>query len=770
ISTWEKGLVHLNPQDHTYFQYTKEDGLPSNDGVDIARGDDGVFWINTRIGPAKFDSKTSRISSLSLPKIRYNSGIFRASNNKIYLGSGNGLSSFSPEQLHGNPFPPQIDISALTISGEDYLSKKTNTPGLTLSHEQNDVTFKYIGLHFSNSKQNRYQYRLRPLDDAWINAGVERTVRYANLPPDSYTFQVKAASSDGIWSSENGSVQFTILPAWWSTWWAYAIYSGILALLVSMMYRFQLARKMAISERKRLKEINQLRNTLFTNITHEFRTPLTVIKGMADSIKSDIENRQLDDMEKSLEMIDRNSDGLLNLVNEMLDLAKIESGNMELELGQSDVVPFLKYVSESFNSLAEENQISLTIYSEIDSLMMDFDPNKLTSIVSNLLSNAIKFTPAEGKIIVHINEISDKDGEYLSVKIKDNGVGISQEELPHIFNRYFQADDSTIRKRGGTGIGLALTKELVGLMKGNISVKSTIDIGSEFIVKIPVTRNAPQSENEATGSVIRGLTVKGSIASEHSSQVASELPLLLIIEDNRDVAHYLETCLANKYETIHAANGITGIEMALEKIPDVVICDVMMPGKNGFEVCEILKTDERTDHIPIIILTAKVTLEDRLTGLSHGADAYLTKPFHKKELFIRLDQLVALRQKLISKIEREGFTTLLRKRTHDPKLLFLQKIEKLIHEDMDNAGFGSEDLAKKLLISESQLYRKIKAITGKSTAIFIRSIRLKFARNLLLTTNKTVSEVAYETGFNDPSWFSRAFKNEFGFSPSETIK
>ncbi|WP_452221515.1 ATP-binding protein [Lacinutrix salivirga] len=545
---------------------------------------------------------------------------------------------------------------------------------------------------------------------------------------------------------------------------------GLLVLLSAIAY-FLISRKIEASKRKRLQEINQLKNALFTNITHEFRTPLTVIKGMTDTVKSNFKNNKTEDIEKSLEMIERNSDNLLHLVNEMLDLSKIESGNMELQLVQSDVIPFLKYLSESFSSFAEENQINLTIYSEIDSLIMDFDGNKITSVISNLLYNAIKFTSEYGKIIVHINEVKQKDESYLFIKIKDSGIGIPKEELPNIFNRFYQTDASTIRKHEGTGIGLALTKELVELMQGTIKVNSTLDKGSEFSVMIPITRNAPKATEAQIDTIAISPVVKtSSKKTEQIHEANSELPLVLIIEDNMDVAHYLKTCLINKYETIHAVNGIEGIKMALEKIPDIIVCDVMMPEKDGFEVCETLKTDERSDHIPIIILTAKVTTEDRLTGLSHGADAYLAKPFNREELFTRLDQLVLLRKKLIHKIQDDGFNTLLKKRTEDPKLQFLKKVVKLIHKNISDSEFGSHELAKNLLISESQLYRKIKAITEKSTAVFIRSIRLQYAKELLLTNNKTVSEVAYEVGFNNPSWFSRAYKVEFGCSPSTASK
>jgi signal transduction histidine kinase/ligand-binding sensor domain-containing protein/DNA-binding NarL/FixJ family response regulator len=770
ISTWKKGLLHLNPADKAYDHYTKKKGLPSNDVVSIVPGENGIYWLNTRLGPAKFNVNSTKISSVGLPKIRYNRGILKASDGKIYLSANNGLSSFYPSEIDGNPYPPQLVISDLMVSDSSFLDGENRFNELTLTHDQNDISLKYIGLHFSDPENNEYKYKLGPMDSEWIKAGNLRSVRFPNLSPGIYNFQLKGSNSDGVWSDKIASLQFTITQPWWATWWSYVLYFVAIAFITYRIYHFQLSKKIAVSESKRLKEVNQFKNTLFTNITHEFRTPLTVIKGMADSIKSKLENEQYDNLDTSLEMIDRNSDGMLHLVNQMLDLAKLESGNIELQLVQADVIPFLKYVSESFSSYAEENQISLTIYSEIDSLVMDFDANKLTSIISNLLSNAIKFTPELGKIIVHINQVKAHDKDCLLIKVKDTGMGIAEEELSNIFSRFYQTDASSVRESGGTGIGLALTKELVGLMNGAIEAKSAIDKGSEFSVIIPVSKNASKSKIVQANNVPQSPILKAPKYPEPSSAVNAELPLALIIEDNLDVAHYLKTCLTNKYETMHAVNGIAGIELAFEKIPDIIICDVMMPGKDGFEVCETLKTDKRTDHIPIVILTAKVTVQDRITGLSHGADAYLAKPFNKEELFIRLDQLISIRTKLIRKIQQEGITGLLKKHKKNPKLQFLQKVEKLILDEIDNASFGSGELAKKLLISDSQLYRKVKAITGKSTAIFMRSIRLQKAKEILRITDKTVSEVAYETGFNDPSWFSRAYKDEFGFSPSETPK
>ncbi|MEO9894268.1 ATP-binding protein [Aurantibacter sp.] len=771
ISTWGKGLIRLNPLDKSYIQYTKKDGLPSNDGLYITKGDQGIYWVNTKVGPAKFDIKTGEISAVGLPKAYYHTGIMLASDDQLYVGGVNGLYSFHPSQVQGNPNPPQVTISDLLISEENFLINKNEYDALNFMHNQNDISFKYIGLHYSNPEKNSYQYKLAPLDDEWINAGNERAVRFANLASGTYNFQVKASNSDGVWSDKTKSIQFTIKPPWWTTWWAYLIYAGIAVAIADRFYRFQLSKKLAISESNNLREVSQLKNSLYTNITHEFRTPLTVIKGMTDAIKSDLQNKKPEGVQNSLEMIERNSNNLLHLVNEMLDLSKIESGNMELQLVQSNVIPFIKYLGESFSSFAQENEINLTIYSEIDSLLMDFDGKKLTSILANLLSNAIKFTEEQGKIIVHINKINQKDQSYLSIKIKDNGIGIASHELPNIFNRFYQVDASTVRKNEGTGIGLALTKELVELMNGTIKVKSTLGKGTEFSVRIPVTNNASTTSQvshslDSTFPIIKTKSKKVSV----NTETTNELPLVLIIEDNMDVAHYLKTCLGKTYNTIHAANGIDGITMAFESVPDIIISDVMMPGKDGFEVCKTLKNDERSDHIPIIILTAKATFEDKLKGLSIGADAYLAKPFNKEELFTRLDQLILVRKKLINKLGKGGFSSLLNEELEHPQTKFLKHIIESIHNHLDDANFGATQLAKELSLSESQIYRKLKAITDKSTAIFIRSVRLEKAKELLQTTSKSVSEIAYAVGFNDTSWFSRAYKEEFGHPPSEETK
>jgi len=763
IGTLRQGLVYFNPKDDILKQYTKENGLLDDRITGLIPEENGNYWLSTRKGLVKFNSKNERFISEGFPKDDFIGNGIKSKDGQFIFGGKKGVYSFYPDQINGNPFPPDVFIQSLQISGEPFNLAEVGDGKISLSHQQNDFNFQYTAIHNSNPAENKFQYRLLPFDENWIDAGTQRRVQYTNLKPGNYTFQVKAANSDGIWNETPATLSFYIATAWWTRWWAYLLFLIIIGSVLYGFYRYQLSKELAFEESKRLKELNLVKSKLYTNITHEFRTPLTVILGMVDIMESKINHLKVEGIAKPVKMIRRNGNNLLRLVNELLDLAKIDSSQLKLELRQTDVVPIIKYIGESFQSLAAEKQISLTIYSETDTLVMDIDSQKLESILYNLIANAIKFTQAGGKIILHLKQ----DAQDLSIKIKDNGIGIPSGELTHIFDRFYQVDTSATRQGEGTGIGLALTKELVNLMKGTITVSSNLGKGSEFTIRIPISRNA-------TASKVEQLSINPNTSVAPSNNISttlvedSTIPLVLIIEDNADVVYYLQACLKGQYRTLQAVNGVEGIEVALAELPDVIICDVMMPGKDGFEVCKTLKTDERTNHIPIIILTAKATEEDRLRGLTVGADAYLTKPFKKAELFTRLEQLVLLRQKMLAKLEGHPLSQFLQQPVENRETGFLQKVIKIVLDDIDNPDLKSAYLAQKLFLSESQIYRKLKSITGKSTAVFIRTIRLQKAKELIQTTDKTKSEIAYQVGFKDYSWFSQAFKEEFGYAPNET--
>tara|TARA_R110002050_G_scaffold223338_2_gene359166 strand:- start:21881 stop:25930 length:4050 start_codon:yes stop_codon:yes gene_type:complete len=768
---------------------------------------EGNVWMFAQI--QKEDERRSRIKALMQKngtyliqknadeRITQDVGVahFPDDNNVVWYGGSGGVIRHDLNIASNDTLDFNTHIRKVTIQNDSMLfgGVKETKKITAIPFQGNIIRFQYAATSFDNESKNQFQYKLEGFDKNWSKWTSETQKDYTNIPEGDYSFKVRSKNVFNHIGLED-FYSFIILPPWFRTWWAYLIYGfGAIGILVfyskwrsKELQKKNLALENTINQRtleirqknellnhqtEQLELLNNSKTRLYSNITHEFRTPLTVILGMADTLKTNVMNESFEGAEKSLEMIRRNGKNLLYLVNEMLDLAKVESGSMELNLVQTDAIPFVKYLSESFHSLAESKKINLTVYSEIDTLEMDIDVNKVASIMSNLLSNAIKFTSTNGKIIVHLNKIKAIDREFFSIKVQDNGLGLAKDDIANLFDRFYQVDNASLPRQVGTGIGLSLVKEFVELMNGTIDVVSTLGKGCTFTVQIPVT-------NIAVKTVAAKITIEPPIKETSNFtkteslffEETSELPLALIIEDNEDVAHYLKTCLKGKYHTLHANNGNMGIEMAYEKIPDIIISDVMMPGKDGFEVCRVLKSDQRTDHIPIILLTAKVTTEDRLAGLSHGADAYLAKPFNEKELFIRLDQLVLLRKKLIDKIKNYGLNKFLDNRAEGPETKFLHKVIQSINEDISNSAFGSGELAAKMHLSESQIYRKLKAITDKSTAVFIRSIRLQKAKELIQTTDKTISEIAYETGFNDPSWFSRAFKEEFGSSPSDVFK
>lgn len=547
-----------------------------------------------------------------------------------------------------------------------------------------------------------------------------------------------------------------------------------------------LLNKQAIREKElqaeQLKEIDQLKSQLYTNITHEFRTPLTVILGMNDENIIKIKNLKIKDNFKQhlingQQLIRRNGNTLLNLVNQLLTISKSDKGLLQLQLIQNDVIPYLNYLTESFYSVAREKDIRLVFYSEVNSLYMDYDEDKLQQIVFNILSNALKFTPQKGKVIFHAQSIKEGSKEYLLLKITDNGSGIPSDKLNKVFDRFYQVEHSSTRSGEGTGIGLALTKNLVDMMEGTISVESVEEQGTTFFINLPITRNAKmqhdtQMSNQTMLSIDKIEDGLLEYSVNETTTINPDKPLLLLVEDNRDVKFFIRQIFAEDYQIIEANNGEEGVLKALEFIPELIVSDVMMPKKDGFELTEILKSDSRTSHIPIILLTAKATYQDKIDGLKVGADAYLNKPFSKEELKVRVSNLLESR-KVIQQYFSLDTGNENQSDVADSDLalikiedVFVANLNQIINDNIDNPTLDTTFLCKSIGISQSQLYRKIKAITNETPSSYIRKIRLKKAKELLTNTGYNISEVAYAVGFNDPNYFSRVFHKQYGQSPT----
>ncbi|MBL7782589.1 MAG: response regulator [Saprospiraceae bacterium] len=767
------GLNRLDKKTGKFKQYSTAQGLPDNvvygvlaENAPKNNAQPGFIWLSTNKGLCRFDvrAETTRNFTMAdgLQDNEFNSSSYlKSSNGTLIFGGINGLTVFHPDSLRFNPVVPPTRIVGLFVNNQPY--DISGQSYLALTHEQNLLTFDFAALEFTNSAQNQYRYQLVGVDKDWVPLGNKNSIQFANLAPGTYTFRVMGSNNAGVWSEQAAELRFTIRPPWWASWWAWLLYLGILAAAAWRYYQYLLNRRLSEQEKHRLKELDDFKSRFFTNITHEFRTPLTVMLGMSEQLAKNETNEPQRNM---LGLIKRNGENLLRLVNQILDLAKLESNSLKMNYIQGDVLTFIQYVTESLHSLANAQNLILRVESEQSKIVMDYDPERFLQIIHNLLSNAIKFTPSGGRVVIR----ADVKDQWLHISVADSGAGIPPEELPHVFERFFQAKNQEHSKTGGTGIGLSLTRELVKLMGGEITAESRVGVGSTFLVRLPITNNGALT---AKGANIKAEVWRLSLAKQqgiHRELPTQKHPLtaptILLVEDNPDVVEYLSTCLKEHYYLQFAYNGQAGIDEALENVPDLIVSDVMMPYKDGFEVLETLKNDERTSHIPIVLLTAKADIQSRLAGLRKGADAYLSKPFHQEELLVTLENLLESRRNLQSKYQQNVLVSTLPPLTEpDPEDSFLQKVRALVEKNLSDADFEMPQLERALAMSRSQIYRKVKALTGKSPSLFIRSIRLHQGKQMLLNTTLTVSEIAYEVGFSSLNYFSDAFLEEFGERP-----
>lgn len=557
----------------------------------------------------------------------------------------------------------------------------------------------------------------------------------------------------------------------------YAV-GGLLALILTVItfqfFRFRSKRNkelLAIKEnqRQQLEEVNQLKTRFFNNISHEFRTPLTLILGPLQKLKETVDSGS----RETVDIIERNGKRLLKLINQLLDISKIEDGKVALKTSHIDVVPLLKGWTNAFNSLAEIKNVKLSFKSNKDAHYLYVDQEKLEKIFNNLLSNAIKHTQKKGNVVINIDETLKGDKNQLSIEVSDTGSGIPQEELSDIFNRFYQASNSNTQDAVGTGIGLALVKELTELHKGAVEVESEMGKGSTFKIFLPFGK-AHLSEDEI---LLIPPTQKPTIESKPLEVVSNEeiptevedesLPLLLLIEDNEDLRTYIKSVLKDHYTIKEAIDGKQGVAEALELIPDIIISDLMMPKMDGFEVCKTLKEDVRTSHIPIILLTARSSDKDKIEGLKSLADDYLTKPFNNEELLVRIENLVAVRSKMQQHFSTGDLLMPKKVKLSSIDQDFIKKVTEVLETEIANENFGVTELSDAVALSRSQLFRKIKAITNFTPLEFIRSFRLHRAMDMLQQQSGTIAEIAYSVGFQNPSYFSKCFQEQFGKLPSD---
>ncbi len=795
----QNGLNQLLPAEDgkpgawRFEHWMEEDGLGNNTVYGILEDQLGRLWLSTLEGLSCFDPKDgiflnfSQEDGLSINSATPNAYFRDPATGEMFFGGVNGYDRFQPESFRTDTFAPEVVISSIIRYNVKEQNGKpivdyfpAGKSSFRFSHQDDIIIFNLALLNLRNPEKNQYEYLLEGLQTNWVSLGTDRKITFSGLGSGKYFLRVRGANHNGIKTREELRVAVIILPPWWWTLAAQIIYALLFLAAILGIYRYQLNKKLIEQEARQLKEMDEVKSRFFTNISHEFRTPLTVISGMVTQIREQPEQW----MEKGMDLIHRNSNQLLSLINQILDLRKLESGALKVNLILGNIVPFLHYLADSFTPMAQSKGLRIHFLSAVAELEMDYDPDKILQILSNLLSNAIKYTPGPGDIYLQINHRKEAEKETLIVQVRDTGKGIGPEALPYIFDRFYQVADLVSQKPQGTGIGLALTKELVALLRGTINVDSAPGKGTTFTVILPITRKAlvqdgisapipgdavaedpvpalfPQQAN------IAALAPKDRLEEENGS------PTLLIVEDNPDVRLYLTAFLERHYRILTAENGQQGIDLAIDQVPDLIVSDVMMPVKDGLELCDTLKNDERTSHIPIILLTAKADYDSRIRGLRKGADVYLAKPFEQEELLVRLEQLLVLREKLRDRFRNRLYTA---ERAAPESSMdepfemedaFLQKLRGEVFAHIAEEDFGIVHLQRALGISRTQLHNKIKALTAQSTTEFIRSIRLDKARELLKTTDLNVSEVGYEVGFSNPAYFSRIFTEAFGESPT----
>jgi signal transduction histidine kinase/DNA-binding response OmpR family regulator len=741
----------------------------------------------------------------------------------IWFGSIDGLIRYDTSVENNNSHDFKTLLRKVHIDGRlIFGGNKTKigfdtSPAYIIDYKNRNLHFEFAAPFFEAENETRYRCFLEGYDGRWPAWNKDTKRNYTNLDAGIYTFRVQARNVY-LQPGTESLFQFEILPPWYKTWWAFGIYAAAFIMTVFLIVKWQSGKlerekkrlEQIVKERtkeineknqqlesqtlklqdqsEKLKEMDKTKSRFFANISHEFRTPLTLIMGPLERMLTQNHHR---DGGKELQMMLRNSQRLLRLINRLLDLSKLDGGKMKLNLVSKNIIPTIKTITAGFESLALQNQVSLILKIEEEKAILSFDSEKIEEVLCNLLINALKFTPPGGQVVVSTQrgdtEISSFPNGYLELSIRDTGVGIPRNKLAHIFDRFYQTDDSRQSRQQGSGIGLALTKELVLLHQGKIDVHSSggNNSGTEFVIRLPMGAGYPQSaqkEQEPETGFDHSKTTDRSAqyameceeidADETTPEAAGkngkdrDKNIVLVVEDNADVRKYIRGPLEPQYSVIEAKNGREGIEKAKEIIPDLIVSDIMMPEADGYELCRILKKDVKTSHIPIILLTAKASDQSVIEGLETGADDYITKPFNTRILVTRIKNLIELRLHLQQKIQKQMLLQPAEISVSSVDQEFIEELQQVIEANLSDSEFHVEALSNKLYMNRVTLYRKVRALTGETPTQFIRSYRLKRAAQLLRDNAGNVSQIAIDVGFSNLGYFTRCFKEKFQQLPS----
>lgn len=797
----ENGLSRVRPVPGTDLisctNFFQKDGLVDNKICEIAEDLKGNLWVGTFEGISVLCTDGNIINftekdGLSLESI----GVWVLSTDtsgSVLFGS-RGISEVPGAFLDRNRQPPPLVFTGFSLFGqsirpaEDAPLKKSirYTDRIDLEHNENFFRFEFAALNYTHPERNQYRYCLEGVDGDTVEANHRNFAEYTNVPPGRYRFWVNGSNESGVWNPAGISILVRVHPPWYRTLVAFFVYiiAAILLVLGYIRYRISRYKREAAQleemvesrthdlqeKNEQIMEMERMKTRFFTNISHEIRTPLTLIDGPLDSLLADEESGRKG--REWLEMIKRNSQRLMQLVNQLLDISKLDAGRMKLVLSEIDVIRYTRSLAEEYTSLAETRGIRFMVDVRAEKHMNWIDTDKTTKVFSNLLSNAFKFTGAGGIVTARVKILEtagDMGGHLLRLLVADTGPGIALEEREKIFDRFYRAEGDTFRDAEGTGIGLSLTRELVHLMRGEMVVKSLVGTGTVFIVTLPMGRSHLLDKEyilkEIKEDEVSQISEKARVASRGGTP-AEDLEIL-VVEDNRDLRTYITGNLSSQFSVNEAEDGVRGLKRAVEEVPDLVISDIMMPGMDGIELCAKLKNDERTSHIPVILLTAKSTSRDKILGYDTGADDYIFKPFRMEELRARIRNLLDQRERLRSKYSQYVDLGLKDMTVTTLDEQFLKKtvslIEGHIHDFNLDVGFLMDNMA----MSRSNLFRKLKALTGESPVSLIRIMRLKKAAAMIERSEESITDILMSVGFSSPSYFARCFRDYFGKTPTE---
>jgi signal transduction histidine kinase/DNA-binding response OmpR family regulator len=774
-------------------KFFKTDGLNSNRINALEKDKKDGVWILTSEGLSRINTQKGIISAYSKENNLYthNTGLLTHEDEVLVSAELSGFYKFKATDIKTNPVPPPVHIISIKINGIPLDDAKLNNEMLKLNHNESSIEFEFTALNYLSPEKNRYKYKLEGFDNAWKTTGADkRFATYTNLSPGDYAFRVLGSNNNGVWNQPGDTFEFTILPPWWRAPWAITMF---LILFVSTLFLLWLIRKkMSLMKQKNEKAIlqhemdeNQLH--FFTNISHEIRTPLSLISTPIENI---LETTELnEDVKTKLLLVKNNTVKLQSLIDQLLDFRKLKVGAYRMKPENLDIVKYVNHVFQIFKPLFTKNHIYFTYYCQTKSRIIFVDPEVLDRILNNLLSNALKNTPHDGNVKMELHVFP----ESYMINVCNTGKGLEQKEFNKIFTRFYQGENKNNIKQGGFGIGLSVAKQYVDYLNGKIEVNETSNNETRFSILLPITEPVEETGahfpvEERPAEILETTVQKEYIDQDEANDKLGKLNLasditdkkiILIVEDNSDLRVLLSNIFIYDFTILEALNGQEGLEKARNVIPDVIISDIMMPVMDGLTFCEKCKEDDLISHVPIILLTAKADMDSRITGIKTGADAYINKPFNKKELLSQVENLISNRELLQKKYQKrlliphqkpgvENSKNTIKNFISPKNEEFIDKVKSIIEDNYHLETFNTDMLAKRILFTRQYLHRKFSGLTGLTPSQYIKEYRLNKARELLNSDKRlTVSEIVYKCGFKSISHFSRSYKEKFGKNPSE---